>query len=50
MILYVKKHETVLLPMDLYGREIWFLTLREEYRPRVFENRVLIVVCFMLVS
>jgi hypothetical protein len=25
----------------LYGCEIWSLTLREEHRPRVFENRVL---------
>jgi hypothetical protein len=25
----------------LYGRETWFLTLREEHRLRVFENRVL---------
>jgi hypothetical protein len=25
----------------LYGREIWSLTLREEHRLRVFENRVI---------
>jgi hypothetical protein len=25
----------------LYGCETWFLTLREEHRLRVFENRVL---------
>jgi hypothetical protein len=25
----------------LYGRETWYLTLREEHRLRVFENRVL---------
>jgi hypothetical protein len=25
----------------LYGRETWSLTLREEYRLRLFENRVL---------
>jgi hypothetical protein len=25
----------------LYGRETWSLTLREEHRLRVFENRVL---------
>jgi hypothetical protein len=30
-----------LLPMVLYGCETWFLTLREEHRLRVFENRVL---------
>jgi hypothetical protein len=28
-------------PVILYGRETWSLTLREEYRLRVFENRVL---------
>jgi hypothetical protein len=27
--------------MVLYGCETWSLTLREEYRLRVFENRVL---------
>jgi hypothetical protein len=30
-----------ILPMVLYGRETWCLTLREEHRLRVFENRVL---------
>jgi len=29
------------LPVVLYGCETWSLTLREERRPRVFENRVL---------
>jgi hypothetical protein len=29
------------LPVVLYGCEIWSLTLREEQRSRVFENRVL---------
>jgi hypothetical protein len=29
------------MPVDLYGCETWSLTLREEHRPRVFENRVL---------
>jgi len=29
------------LPVVLYGCESWSLTLREERRPRVFENRVL---------
>jgi hypothetical protein len=32
---------TVVLPVVLYGCETWSLTLREEQRPRVFENRVL---------
>jgi hypothetical protein len=27
--------------MDLYGCETWFVTLREEHRLRVFENRML---------
>jgi hypothetical protein len=30
-----------ILPVVLYGCEIWSLTLREEHRLRVFENRVL---------
>jgi len=29
------------LPVDLYGCATWSLTLREERRLRVFENRVL---------
>jgi hypothetical protein len=29
------------MPVVLYGRETWSLTLREEHRLRVFENRVL---------
>jgi hypothetical protein len=29
------------LPVALYGCETWSLTLREEHRLRVFENRVL---------
>jgi hypothetical protein len=29
------------LPVVLYGSETWSLTLREEQRLRVFENRVL---------
>jgi hypothetical protein len=30
-----------MLPVDLYGCKSWFLTLKEEHRLRVFENRVL---------
>jgi len=37
----VKIHKTVILPVILYGYEIWLLTPREERRLRVFENRVL---------
>jgi hypothetical protein len=33
--------KTIILPVVLYGCETWSLTLREEYRPRVFENMVL---------
>jgi hypothetical protein len=34
-------HRTIILPVALYGRETWSLTLREEQRMRVVENRVL---------
>jgi hypothetical protein len=34
-------YRTVILPVVLYGCETWPLTLREEHRLRVFENRVL---------
>jgi hypothetical protein len=37
----IKIYKTVILPVVLYGCETWFLTLREEHRLRVFENRVL---------
>jgi hypothetical protein len=37
----VKIYKTVILPVVLYGCETWSLTLREENRLRVFENRVL---------
>jgi hypothetical protein len=36
-----KKHRTIILPVVLYGCETWSLTLGEERRLRVFENRVL---------
>jgi len=39
--LKIKKYRTIILPMFLYGCETWSLTLREERRLRVFENRVL---------
>jgi hypothetical protein len=32
---------SIFLPVVLYGWETWSLTLREEHRLRVFENRVL---------
>jgi hypothetical protein len=34
-------YKTIILPVVLYGCETWSLTLREEYRLRVFEKRVL---------
>jgi hypothetical protein len=34
-------YKTIILPVVLYGFETWSLTLREEHRLRVFENRVL---------
>jgi hypothetical protein len=37
----IRVHRTVVLPVVLYGCETWSLTLREEQRLRVFENRVL---------
>ncbi|KAJ4437952.1 hypothetical protein ANN_13891 [Periplaneta americana] len=39
--LKVKIYKTVILPVVLYGCETWTLTLREEQRLRVFENKVL---------
>jgi len=37
----IKIYRTVILPFVLYGCETWSITLREERRLRVFENRVL---------
>jgi hypothetical protein len=39
--LKTKIYGTIILPVVLYGCETWSLTLREERRPRVIENRVL---------
>jgi hypothetical protein len=39
--LKIKIYITIILPVVLCGCETWSLTLREERRPRVFENRVL---------
>jgi hypothetical protein len=38
--LKTKLCRTIILPVVLYGCETWSLTLREERRLRVFENRV----------
>jgi hypothetical protein len=34
-------YRTVILPVVLYGCETWSLTLKEEHKLRVIENRVL---------
>jgi hypothetical protein len=39
--LKVKIYKTIILPVVLYGCETWSLTLRQEHRLRVFQNRVL---------
>ena len=39
--LKIKIYRTIILLVVLYGCETWSLTLREERRLRVFENRVL---------
>jgi hypothetical protein len=39
--LTIKIHKTIILPVILHGSESWSLTLREEHRLRVLENRVL---------
>jgi hypothetical protein len=39
--LKIRIYKTIILPVVLYRCETWSLTLREEHRLRVFENRVL---------
>ena len=39
--LNIKIYRNIILPVVLCGCETWSLTLREEHRLRVFENRVL---------
>jgi hypothetical protein len=34
-------YNTIILPVVLYGCETWSLTLREEHRLGVFENKLL---------
>jgi len=38
--LKIKIYKTIILPVMLYGCGTWSLTLREERRLRLFENRV----------
>ena len=37
----IKIYKAIILPVLLYDCETWPLTLKEEYRLRVFENRIL---------
>jgi hypothetical protein len=39
--LKIKIYKTIILSVVLYGCDAWSLTLREERRVRVFENRIL---------
>ena len=39
--LKIKIYKAIILPVVLYGCATWSLTLREESRLRVFENRIL---------
>jgi hypothetical protein len=39
--LKIKIYRTIILPIVLYGCETWSLTLREERKLRVSENKVL---------
>jgi hypothetical protein len=37
----IRIYKIIILPVVLYGCETWSLTVREEHKLRVFENRVL---------
>jgi hypothetical protein len=37
----IRIYRTISLPVALYGCETWSLTLREDHKLRMFENRVL---------
>jgi hypothetical protein len=37
----MRMYKTIILPVVLYGCKTWSLTLREEQRLKVFENKVL---------
>jgi hypothetical protein len=41
ILLTFSVYKTIILPVVLHGCETWSHSLREEYRLRVFENRVL---------
>jgi hypothetical protein len=42
--LNIKIYRAIILPVVLYGCETWSLTLREERRLRVFDNKVLKII------
>jgi len=48
--LKIKVYRDIILPVVLYGCETWSLTVREERRLRVFENRVLRKVFYLRVT
>jgi hypothetical protein len=39
--LKIRIYKTIVLPVVLYGCEIWSLALKDEHRLKMFENRVL---------
>jgi hypothetical protein len=39
--LNIRVYKSIILPVDLYKCETWSLPLREEHRPRMFDNMVL---------
>ena len=41
----IKRYRTVILSVILYGFEAWSFTFSDEYRLRLFENRVLRRIC-----
>jgi hypothetical protein len=43
----IRIYKTTILPVLLYGCETWSLTLREEHRLKVLENRVLRGIFFL---
>jgi hypothetical protein len=39
--LKIRIYKTIILPVVLYGCETWSLTLREEHRQEVYDNRAM---------
>jgi hypothetical protein len=39
--LKIKIHKGIILAVVLYGYDTWFLTLKEEHRVTVYDNRML---------